>query len=130
MGRLLLFVAGGLAALVLVLMLFAAGGPSTGSFGSGTPDPSRDRGEHVKTYVHGKYSVEVRKYLIGTHIDSSGNYVPVFFSELHGMPTVSVRDDCWLSSANDEHQQAMNGWAVSGGSVRLCGKPVPVRFPE
>ncbi|PAT35241.1 hypothetical protein [Vandammella animalimorsus] len=40
-------------------------GPSSGSFGPGTPPSTRDRGELLRTVQHGPFSVEIRRYIAG-----------------------------------------------------------------
>lgn len=39
--------------------------PSSGSFGSGTPPSTRDRGKLVRVVQHGPFSVEIRSYRAG-----------------------------------------------------------------
>ena len=102
---------------------------SSGSFGSGTPPPTRDRGSVIATVEHGGFAIEVRRYRAGKdgHDSPFCDYRVSFGGKpLEGVPDLDHYNGCGalLLLEDAPHLFVIGAYRGSGGHY------VPVFFGE
>lgn len=102
---------------------------SSGSFGSGTPDPERNRGIALNTLEIGDYRIEVRQYLAGKGSTSANfcDYWVTFQDKpIDSLPYLNSYNSCGALLVLDKpgHPFVIGAYAGSGGEY------VPIFFSQ
>ena len=64
----------------------------------------------------------VPTFILGSYVNSGGEYVPIVVSEQYGVLSIDRREECAIYSGSEGSSQSYLGWKVENDKITLCGR--------